>query len=223
MITPTIRSIGAPPARHADRVVAEMLRLIVKARINRIGFIRETLGATPDGNPRAQSKLMKKLTEAGRPFVLHTALKPGKRGRYVFKLFVVDGWDAERKAPIGPDDKMPAKPWLAVTDRSCTSLGNRAYEMDASYSLFVTHHALSRLAQRCVDLKGPVQLLSAVNNIWVAYMVEGLDRKNWDWVKDDYRLKFKVSEGRSAFAVLKRYPDGDGGVGIIISTILDTI
>ena len=33
---PRIQSVGPPPEKHADRVVAEMLRWIVKAHTNRI-------------------------------------------------------------------------------------------------------------------------------------------------------------------------------------------
>jgi hypothetical protein len=55
----TIHAHGPPPEKNADRVVAEMLRLIVKARSAGIEQIKHALATTPDGNPRAQLKLAK--------------------------------------------------------------------------------------------------------------------------------------------------------------------
>ena len=75
-----IHSVGAPPEQHADRVVAEMLHVLVRGRLEREKHIKATLNL-PDGNPRAQAKLAKKLEERGWPFIL-SLRETGKRGRY---------------------------------------------------------------------------------------------------------------------------------------------
>jgi hypothetical protein len=65
---PTIQSVGAPPEEHADRVVAEMMRSMVQSRLSRDSLINAAINM-PDGNPKAQAKLAKKLRDIGWPFV----------------------------------------------------------------------------------------------------------------------------------------------------------
>jgi hypothetical protein len=99
-----------------------------------------------DGNPRAQAKLEAKIKNLG---ALQTGLIPGKRGRYELRVYSFAGWDPQRDAVIEPGDPIPDKPWI------CTMLyivrGNGQHRISHGSSspvLFLTHHSLSRAAQR---------------------------------------------------------------------------
>jgi hypothetical protein len=214
---PAFQSIGAPPEKHADRVVAEMLRVIVMARGRVFEKIQQVLRDTPDGNPRAQAKLVQKLEAAGHPFVLGVHIQPGKRGRYNLFFALIEGWDADRKDLILPKDDIPEKPWLACSHVKITSKGRSVYECDIQLSLFITHHALSRLAQRfCV--KHPRDFIACVSNAWTAYQTENVAREGHFLVRDGQRLRFHPREGLSACAVLNKYNDGEGGA--VVATIV---
>lgn len=219
MSVPTIRSRGAPPEEHADRVVAEMLRMIVAARAARAGQIQSLVGEMPDGNPRAQAKLARRLEAVGRPFVLDVDLNPGKRGRYDLLVRCIEGWDGVRGELISEDDKIPGRPWLACTIVKMTSRGRGFYKEDAVPLVLITHHALSRLAQRC-GARTSEDLLDATSNIFFRYLEEGFERRDLDWVKADCRLKFQLREGLQAIAVLKPH---DGIRAALVATIIDTI
>ena len=49
-----ISSIGPPPERHADRVVAEMLKHIALASAHMLPEIKRAAAASSDGTPRAE-------------------------------------------------------------------------------------------------------------------------------------------------------------------------
>jgi hypothetical protein len=70
MQPPSIQSVGQPPEAHAHRVVSEMLRWIVATRRERQRRIQQVLDRTPDGNPRAQRKMAKKIESLGKPFAI---------------------------------------------------------------------------------------------------------------------------------------------------------
>jgi hypothetical protein len=77
-------------------------------------------------------------------------LKPGKRGRYELYLLDTLVWNPETMDAVKPDDMtIPEMPWLAFMIIKVTSKGDYRYDVDTSAALLVTHHALSRLAQRC--------------------------------------------------------------------------
>lgn len=210
-----IKSFGPPPEKYADRIVAEMLHLIIKASAKRLGQIRSALTAMPDGNPKAQQKIVRKLEQLGGPFLLSASLlSSGKRGRYKIGAVFIDGWDATHEQIVHIDDAMPTKPWLACTHVVLTSKGRHDYENKAAVPLMVSHHAMSRLAQRC-GAETPIDLLIAVNNIWCAF----IDQIHVTWPRDGAHLKFRLTRTLSAFAVLRQ---GDKGE-IVVTTILDTI
>jgi hypothetical protein len=129
MPPPTIQSLGAPPAKHADRVVGEMLHLIIKTQGERWAQIRTITRAGADGNPKAQARLAKKIIDAGGLFVVTAWLSEvRKRGRYVLHVVCVNGWDAARKVTIFKNDPIPATPWLACTHVEMISKGRRVYD-----------------------------------------------------------------------------------------------
>lgn len=217
MTLPIIKSVGPPPEKYADRIVAEMLRMIVRARTQRMKAITVMAGRS-DGGPRAQGKMLKALEQQHRPFVLSTLLEPGKRGRYKIHAVFIEGWDADKKQIIVNDYDIPDKPWLACHRFKFTSKGRGEYDQDLGVMMMITHHALSRLVQRC-GAKSAGDLIAAVGNIFWAY-VERITKDSKP-IGNDERLRFKTTETLSAYAVLQHYADGQGG--IVVATILDTI
>jgi hypothetical protein len=81
----------------------------------------------------------------------------------------IDGWDPELNDVIA-DGRIPPKPWLAGSVTSIKSEGQHAHILEQRFKLLVTHHALSRLAQRYVDAKTAGDLLIAANNMLCAYL-----------------------------------------------------
>lgn len=209
---PRITSIGAPPELHADRIVASMLRVIVSIRAKRWPEAQAVYEAHPkDGNPGAQARLLKRIEKAMRGFVLGSALESGKRGRYKIHLLVLDGWDAEKSIIIGPDDRIPAKPWIAISQVIVTSKGDHRYDETTEVPLLITHHALSRLAQRCGarDLR---QVYYAVRAIGAAYIKQMKGR----FVCHNERMRVETDLG-PVICVLSHHADGNGG--IVLTTL----
>ena len=57
-----IQSIGPPPERHADRVVAEMMRDLARKRATLWKAINEAIASSTDGGPRAQRKMAERAS-----------------------------------------------------------------------------------------------------------------------------------------------------------------
>jgi hypothetical protein len=146
---PKISSVGLPPEIHADRIVAEMLKVIACFRAMSWREMHGIVGTLPDGNPGAQEKVKKRLEKVIGRFLVGIALKSGKRGRYELLLATLEAWNVETNAAIGPEGELPEKPWIALVSTVLKSKGNHNYDQEDRIVLLVTHHALSRLAQRC--------------------------------------------------------------------------
>jgi len=84
-IIPTINTAGAPPERHASRVVAEMVHWLYREErrlddviCNQIKAIHGRLGT-----PKAQQKFVDRMHEAcGSKGIVDLHLTPGKRGKF---------------------------------------------------------------------------------------------------------------------------------------------
>jgi hypothetical protein len=141
-----ITSVGLPPERHADRVI-EMLREIATDSAHLVPTILAAASASSDGSPSAQRKMAMRVRKAG---ALDTHLVPGKRGRYQLHFFTWGGWNPDTNIIILPGDIPPAKPWLAVHMHRLQSdgRGRDAVQWKLKPVVLITHHALSRLAQR---------------------------------------------------------------------------
>jgi hypothetical protein len=145
---PEINSIGLPHAIHADRIIGLMLQQMVKRHAELWATIRAVAEdrRARDGNPRAQAKLEARIKSLG---ALMTSLIPGKRGRYELRIHSFAGWDPQRDAVIKPGDPIPEKPWICTLLYVVRSEGQgRISHGSSSPVLFVTHHSLSRSAQR---------------------------------------------------------------------------
>jgi hypothetical protein len=87
----TITSLAAPPARYADRVIAEMMQGLAVEAAHVRGTVRGIVDATADdGGPRGQERLRKRIEAAGTTLGrsnVRTALEPGKRGKYAIRCY----------------------------------------------------------------------------------------------------------------------------------------
>jgi len=161
-----IQSVGLPPERHADRVVAEMMRELAKKRAVLWGEMQAAILDSADGNPRAQRKLEQRILRAG---AMTTRLTPGKRGRYMLEIYDYTGWDAGRDEEIIIGDRIPQKPWIVCYLNVLRSKGGGRdeRELKSRALLFITHHCLSRMAQR-LGMRTPDDVTVATRVIWRA-------------------------------------------------------
>jgi hypothetical protein len=191
---PTIQSIGAPHEIHADRIISEMLVRMAKEQAEIWPQIKKEIESGKDGSPEAQLKLRDRVIAAGA--VQATLVKSGKRGRYVLDFYDWTGWDWAKDHEIMQGDPIPPKPGIAVWLNKVKGLGRRQYDYRAKPLIFVTHHACSRLAQRC-GARDADDLLAATCGIWNA-AIELLHRSGWDaWLAPPpkgWRIPFKGGE-----------------------------
>jgi hypothetical protein len=146
------RLVGAegPPERHADRVVDEMSRLLVRGGAGIRDAVAVALNTGADGNPKAQARLAERIRRVGAGVVTRVDLVPGKRGGFTLSFCYWTGWNPERDDPIETSDALPAgRVWLAYWFADITGEGGGKYSNVSAPGFLVTHHALSRLAQRC--------------------------------------------------------------------------
>jgi hypothetical protein len=227
---PRIQSAGLPPEIHANRVVGEMLRWVAATRQDRHTRIKEFLDRAPDGNPRAQGKILARIKQIVGPFIISARLTPGKRGRYEIRLVTIDAWDPARCNVILSDKaEIPRLPWLACCVVWIEGKGRYRCEETFAHP-FVTHHALSRLAQRC-GARSAGDLIIAVRNIWAAYRQEHRTRGDVSG-----QLRFRLQPDEYALATLSTYRDYAAGAGafacpvnfntahippLVVTTILD--
>jgi len=159
-----IQSLGLPPERHADRVVAEMMREVAKTHISVWDTISEVIKDSRGGSPKAQRKLAERILRAG---AAYTKLWPGKRGKFEIMIYDFTGFDPSRDAEIGSDDPIPEKPWIACNLSWLESPGGgrNMVEVKSRPVLFITHHAMSRVAQR-LGMRTSKHLMAAARIIW---------------------------------------------------------
>jgi hypothetical protein len=163
-----IQSIGLPPERHADRIVAEMMRELAKKRSTLWHAMEEIMRTSSDGTPRAQRKMEQRVKLAG---ATRTELVPGKRGKYTLAVWDITGWDQSRDAEIQIGDPIPERPWIAcnVTRLESKGGGRNDYDLRSSVWLFITHHCMSRTAQR-LGMRSAGHMGVATRLIWNAAM-----------------------------------------------------
>jgi hypothetical protein len=122
-----------------------------------------------DGNPKAQAKLADRIRAAAGRSVNGVWMFPGKRGQY--ELYVYDwvGWDHQRNDYITRRDELPAQPWIVCEAVRLKGLGGGRHQADKAPIVFVSFHALQRLAERCNartadDLLFGVRMLACSSN-----------------------------------------------------------
>ena len=210
---PRIHAVGEVPERHADRVVAEMLRWIVADRQQRMTALKGILGSTPDANPQQQQRLVDKFRRLGGPFFpLVTLVESGKRGRYEIRILSIDGWNRDAQEIIFVSDEIPERPQLAASIITAKGLGNHRHDVETSVLLIASHHALSRLVQRSKN-RTVDDLLLAVTNLFVAFAATGLEIDG-----ENPRLRFRTAGG-DVVAQLERHWACSGTA--VVKTILE--
>jgi hypothetical protein len=150
---PQIQAVGPPPERHADRVVGLMMRCLAQQSAHLESMLKSVIGASADGSPAAQKRMEARIRNTGKLLgrqVVATSLKPGKRGRYRMSLSFPSGWDSWRDEEITVGDDIPFRPWIAIWHTVIKSTGNgrREVRWRRNPVCFVSHHVLSRAAQR---------------------------------------------------------------------------
>jgi hypothetical protein len=182
-----------------------------------------------DGNPRAQAKLEARIKKLG---VLDTNLIPGKRRRYTLQVSAFAGWDPQRDAVIEPGDPIPKKPWVCVVLYTILGGGQgRARLMSFLPHLFLTHHCLSRSAQRwnvrtVADLSATIHSITAVALEYFSKRLgEGVGASWLDTPPEGVRLPMSsvvVSEsaklGSDTVIVVEKHETREA---LVVSTVLD--
>lgn len=173
MSTLEIKSAGPPPELYADRMVAIMLRQLAEQRATLWDTLNDVALRSSDGSPKAQQKLVKRLANAG---ALYPQLTPGKRGRYRIAFFNIIGFNPVRDELILPGCEVPEKPWLLVCGCVLSSKGHGDGKVHSVSrpACFVTHHVLSRAAQR-FGARTPKDLISTAS-LMIAAVDELLEK-----------------------------------------------
>jgi len=218
---PRIQSVGLPPEKHADRIVADMLRRIVATRKACWPKLHGIFTArTKDGTPAAQERIHQKMLAAVKGFILQSRLTPGKRGKYKIDLLMLDGWNAETNAIIVEDDPIPEKPWIALSQIRFMSKGDYRYDIEGGTALLITHHALSRLAQRCGarDIK---QVYGAVWDICGHFLIHLVAHHKESDIRDGERFRADLTDKGLGIAVcvLSKHRHPDCKNGTVLATL----
>jgi hypothetical protein len=159
-----------------------------------------------DSNAVAQLKMLERIKEAAGSFCLGAEIETGKRGRYVLTFLTMNALNAETKKIVRPDDPIPEKPWLAFSFVSITSKGRSRYDNECGVYLLVTHHALSRLAQRCGarTIDDVAQAARQIGSTFFEYGSQTAD----EILRDNTRMKVELPrEMGTAVCPLRRYDD----------------
>jgi hypothetical protein len=202
------------PERHADRVVAEMLRWIVADRQQRMAALKETLRSAPDASPGDQQRLVDTFKQIGGPFFpIVSLIESRKRGRYEIWISSIDGWNRDTQEIIfTSSDAIPERPQLAASIIIARGLGHHRHDVKACVGLIISHHALSRLVQRSEN-RTVEDLLAAVTSLIKAYAEVCLQIES-----KNSRLRFQTNGGE-VIAQLEEHRDGSGKV--VAKTILE--
>jgi hypothetical protein len=212
-----INSLGPPPERHADRVVAEIMRNMAKRHASVVSAVTEAFKSSRDGMPKAQRKMAERIIKAG---AYSVDLYPGKRGKY--KMIVVErvGWNPFKESKIKEDDFIPMKPQIVFYVSLMESKGNYKTDVTSYPMLFITHHAMSRAAQR-LGMRDEAQLEEASVVIWNAsykFLFKSQDIKKCIDSMPGQGIRLPLDDDRpDVFVVLKKHEKWDA---LIAATVI---
>jgi hypothetical protein len=219
-VVPQIQSIGPPPALHADRVVAEMIHHIIAERDRRWAVYWDEWDHGSIGNPLGQSRMVERMRKAGGKLLLLLHLDPGKRARFELTVSEIAGYDPEINTIIhdkGPP--APAKPWLAVVCSHVKWHGRgRPSEIKGGAVLLLTHHALSRLAQRAAA-RTPADLIMAARVLFDVILHAGIEPDELPPAGRRLTISLPGHMGE-ATAVVARHDDPEV-CALVVTTILE--
>jgi hypothetical protein len=154
---PGIQSVASPPERYADRIIGEMTSWL-QNEIRRhypsvCAFLKHR---DRPGSAKAQQRYLEQLGRTAGPMLLDAKLTAGTRGRYAVDLRLLSLTDDARQ--------------VIVT--KVALVGDGGYGSHAEYRrlLFVSHHALVRMAMR-IDVRTVADLRRTVTAMAKAFLV----------------------------------------------------
>jgi hypothetical protein len=211
-----IQSIGLPPARHADRVVAEMMRALAIKHGLLWEAMQMIIKSSSDGSPKSQQKMARRIEQAGAGGVV--LRKSGKRGRYELFIFDILGWNLQADKPIMVDDLIPERPWIVCHLTQLKSRGGGADRvvLKSRPILFLTHHVLSRTAQRMGARTGD-DLMNAIDAMLAATMTL-MQSKGFDNALVAPPAGWRVPIGDEAMMVLQPHETHRALVAVTVIT-----
>jgi hypothetical protein len=179
-----------------------MLRDLARKRAQIEMAVGAAIDNSKDGNPRAQAKMAERMRRAGAE---HVSLTPGKRGKYTLQVWQWVGWDPIRDREIGIDSPIPEKPWLAfhIFHVETRGRGRGFADIAEGPVLLITHHALSRTAQR-FGMRTNDHMLAAARRI--LHATADLIFKTRDWTPPPPQgLRVPLDTADKAVVVLKQH------------------
>jgi hypothetical protein len=202
MNEPVIASIGRPPERHADRIVAEMVRWL-KAESDRLLPRVEAL-LLAEGPPPAR-RADSNVSRSGSP-----RLPTCSSSAFGCNQVSAAGSVSSCRS-WGVLAKSTEKPQVVLGGILIDGLGNYCAKPRYRHLFIVSHHALSRLAQRC-DVRTTLDLHMALKAIGEAAIgCDGL-------LDGDFPPAGKRFQFPGGVAVLLRDADTDD---LIVATVLE--
>jgi hypothetical protein len=204
-----ITSIGPPPERHADRIVSEVLRTFAAQHQIIQNGVFDVLRQRNDGNPKSQERMCRRLRDAGAHGI---SLTPGKRGRYDLKFFSWGG--ATEDGAILPGDPIPETPWLCCSLIRIASHGGNNVDVDVAPVLYISHHFLSRVTQRC-GVRTSDELIRTCWDTWEA-TTDLIIEIAGDW-KEPPPAGWKVPVAGLGQVILRSY---EGQKTLVATTVL---
>jgi hypothetical protein len=149
---PQIQSIGPPADQHAERIMAQMARWIATEGLKLVdGALIVKACRINDATPQGQERVAQTFAKALGPLCLGIAfVQTGKRGKYLIALLMLN--------VLGPYTE---KPLIEVYFKCFQSFGHQRREHFEGSGFSVSHHALSRMAQRLEvrTMEDPVAVL----------------------------------------------------------------
>jgi hypothetical protein len=205
---PEIQSAGPPPVRHSERVMRDVMVVLAQHSAHLESTLKGILGTFATGNPAAQKRMEARFRAAGHILsqrVVSTSLRPGKRGKFRFALTFFSGWDFERDEEIKPGDIIPPRHWIAIWHVRIKSEGNgrESVRWRRGPLCFVSHHVLSRLAQR-YDVRTVSDALQMVLTISGAVLKLVVDKGHPAWLNPPPQ-GWRVDLANGATLVLQKH------------------
>jgi hypothetical protein len=221
---PSISSIGAPPERHAGRIVGEMLAWLHVEQTRLWTSLRGSLKMNQMGNPVGQTRVIKRFRGRGGPLLIDLELETGKRGKYKLTMVTWAIWDPKREDISDRNSPLPPYACLAVNyDLKVNGLidGRRTDgEWKSAIPLIISRHACLRLAMRA-EVKTVPDLLAAVRELWKVveeFVNNHPNEELLEWLAKAPAKGWHMTMPRGTVAVIGRYKDDSR---LVIKTILD--
>jgi hypothetical protein len=144
-----------------------MIAFIIKVRAALWAQGKATITPSAMGNPTSQARHIARLRDLNGALWPFVHLEPGKRGRYKLDVVEITGWDAVAHCRIdefGEIAELPSRLWLFVHHLQLIGRPHAEPECTSGALVWLTHHALSRLCQRC-NARDPRDLIVATHGL----------------------------------------------------------